>query len=32
MSEKDQDAFVKEHPFEGAPQFDVTAPDFVPKI
>lgn len=31
MSEKDQDSFVKEHPFEGAPQFDVTAPDFVPK-
>ena len=31
MSEKDQDSFVKEHPFEGAPQFYVTAPDFVPK-
>lgn len=31
MSEKDQDSFVKEQPFEGAPQFDVTAPDFVPK-
>lgn len=31
MSEKDQDSFVKEHPFEGAPQFDVTAPDLVPK-
>lgn len=31
MSEKDQDSFVKEYPFEGAPQFDVTAPDFVPK-
>ena len=31
MSEKDQEQFMKYTPLEGAPQFDVAAPAFVPK-
>ena len=31
MSEKDQEQFMKHTPVEGAPQFDVAAPAFVPK-
>ncbi len=31
MSEKDQEQFMKHTPVEGAPQFDVAAPVFVPK-
>ena len=31
MSEKDQEQFMKQTPLEGAPQFDVAAPAFVPK-
>ena len=31
MSEKDQEQFMKDTPVEGAPQFDVAAPAFVPK-
>ena len=31
MSEKDQEQFMKQTPVEGAPQFDVAAPAFVPK-
>lgn len=31
MSEKDQEQFMKRTPLEGAPQFDVAAPAFVPK-
>ena len=31
MSEKDQEQFMKHTPLEGAPQFDVAAPAFVPK-
>lgn len=31
MSEKDQEQFMKDTPLEGAPQFDVAAPAFVPK-
>lgn len=31
MSEKDQEQFMKHTPLEGAPQFDVAAPVFVPK-
>ena len=31
MSEKDQEQFMKDIPVEGAPQFDVAAPAFVPK-
>lgn len=31
MSEKDQEPLMKQTPLEGAPQFDVAAPAFVPK-
>lgn len=31
MSEKDQESLMKQTPLEGAPQFDVAAPAFVPK-
>ncbi|WP_031575644.1 hypothetical protein [Streptococcus parasanguinis] len=31
MSEKDQEQFMKQTPLEGAPQFDMAAPAFVPK-
>ena len=31
MSEKDQEQFMKQTPLEGAPQFDVATPAFVPK-